>query len=113
MASHVPQTIRAAAEEKKPRFGWPQNNPPASFAGCEGRCGMAAIRLKTGVKFEGQKLYAFTGETLPAYAAPRFVRIQVSGPGFTRVVGRGGGWLLGWVGDTRFFVSSSPNESVG
>ncbi|XP_063174656.1 long-chain fatty acid transport protein 5 [Chroicocephalus ridibundus] len=44
--------------------------------GCEGRCGMAAIRLKAGASFEGQDLYAFTGDTLPAYAAPRFVRIQ-------------------------------------
>ncbi|XP_074023095.1 long-chain fatty acid transport protein 2-like [Numenius arquata] len=44
--------------------------------GCEGRCGMAAIRLKAGATFEGQDLYAFTGDTLPAYAAPRFVRIQ-------------------------------------
>lgn len=41
---------------------------------------MAAIRLKAGASFEGQDLYAFTGDTLPAYAAPRFVRIQVSGP---------------------------------
>ncbi|KAM6364605.1 long-chain fatty acid transport protein 5 [Pluvialis apricaria] len=44
--------------------------------GCEGRCGMAAIRLKAGAKFEGQNLYAFTGDTLPSYATPRFVRIQ-------------------------------------
>ncbi|NXN33915.1 S27A2 synthetase, partial [Nycticryphes semicollaris] len=44
--------------------------------GCEGRCGMAAIRLKTGATFRGQDLYNFTGDTLPAYAAPRFVRIQ-------------------------------------
>ncbi|NXK16053.1 S27A2 synthetase, partial [Arenaria interpres] len=44
--------------------------------GCEGRCGMAAIRLKAGATFEGQDLYAFTRDTLPAYAAPRFVRIQ-------------------------------------
>ncbi|NWU50629.1 S27A2 synthetase, partial [Dromas ardeola] len=44
--------------------------------GCEGRCGMAAICLKAGASFEGEDLYAFTGDTLPAYAAPRFVRIQ-------------------------------------
>ncbi|XP_015471979.1 very long-chain acyl-CoA synthetase-like [Parus major] len=44
--------------------------------GCEGRCGMAAVRLKDGATFDGDKLYAFTRETLPAYAAPRFVRIQ-------------------------------------
>ncbi|NWH20501.1 S27A2 synthetase, partial [Grus americana] len=47
-----------------------------SVPGCEGRCGMAAIRLKPGASFEGKDLYAFTGDTLPSYAAPRFVRIQ-------------------------------------
>ncbi|XP_010190774.1 PREDICTED: very long-chain acyl-CoA synthetase-like, partial [Mesitornis unicolor] len=47
-----------------------------SVPGCEGRCGMAAIRLKAGASFEGDKFYAFTGDTLPSYAAPRFVRIQ-------------------------------------
>ncbi|NXL03491.1 S27A2 synthetase, partial [Mesembrinibis cayennensis] len=44
--------------------------------GCEGRCGMAAIRLKAGASFDGENLYAFTADTLPGYAAPRFVRIQ-------------------------------------
>ncbi|NXF00301.1 S27A5 synthetase, partial [Menura novaehollandiae] len=44
--------------------------------GCEGRCGMAAVRLKDGATFDGDDLYAFTRDTLPAYAAPRFVRIQ-------------------------------------
>ncbi|XP_049648790.1 long-chain fatty acid transport protein 5 [Accipiter gentilis] len=47
-----------------------------SVPGCEGRCGMAAICLKAGTSFEGESLYAFTGDTLPSYAAPRFVRIQ-------------------------------------
>ncbi|GAB0202168.1 bile acyl-CoA synthetase [Grus japonensis] len=47
-----------------------------SVPGCEGRCGMAAIRLKPGASFEGKDLYAFTGDTLPSYATPRFVRIQ-------------------------------------
>ncbi|XP_010281649.1 PREDICTED: very long-chain acyl-CoA synthetase-like, partial [Phaethon lepturus] len=47
-----------------------------SVPGCEGRCGMAAIRLKAGASFEGENLYAFTRDTLPSYAAPRFVRIQ-------------------------------------
>ncbi|KAF1530301.1 Very long-chain acyl-CoA synthetase, partial [Eudyptes sclateri] len=37
---------------------------------------MAAIRLKAGESFEGENLYAFTRDTLPSYAAPRFVRIQ-------------------------------------
>ncbi|XP_010079841.1 PREDICTED: very long-chain acyl-CoA synthetase-like, partial [Pterocles gutturalis] len=44
--------------------------------GCEGRCGMAAIRLKTGTSFDGENLYTFTRDTLPSYAAPRFVRVQ-------------------------------------
>ncbi|KAM9168521.1 long-chain fatty acid transport protein 2-like [Mergus octosetaceus] len=47
-----------------------------SVPGCEGKCGMAAIRLKPGMSFEGENLYAFSKETLPTYAAPRFVRIQ-------------------------------------
>uniref|UniRef100_A0A8C3UZK4 long-chain-fatty-acid--CoA ligase n=1 Tax=Catharus ustulatus TaxID=91951 RepID=A0A8C3UZK4_CATUS len=47
--------------------------------GCEGRCGMAAMCLKAGAAFDGDKLYAFTRETLPSYAAPRFVRIQLTG----------------------------------
>uniref|UniRef100_A0A8C3N5M1 long-chain-fatty-acid--CoA ligase n=1 Tax=Geospiza parvula TaxID=87175 RepID=A0A8C3N5M1_GEOPR len=44
--------------------------------GCEGRCGMAAVRLKDGAAFDGDQLFAFTQDTLPAYAAPRFIRIQ-------------------------------------
>uniref|UniRef100_A0A8B9EPE5 long-chain-fatty-acid--CoA ligase n=1 Tax=Anser cygnoides TaxID=8845 RepID=A0A8B9EPE5_ANSCY len=52
-----------------------------SVPGCEGKCGMAAIRLKPGMSFEGENLYAFTRETLPSYAAPRFVRIQISDDG--------------------------------
>ncbi|XP_051632296.1 long-chain fatty acid transport protein 2-like [Manacus candei] len=44
--------------------------------GCEGRCGMAAVRLKDGATFDGDALYAFTRDTLPSYAAPRFVRVQ-------------------------------------
>ncbi|XP_040450050.1 very long-chain acyl-CoA synthetase-like isoform X2 [Falco naumanni] len=47
-----------------------------SVPGCEGRCGMAAIRLKAGASFEGESFYTFTRDTLPSYAAPRFVRIQ-------------------------------------
>ena len=46
--------------------------------GCEGKCGMAAVRLKPGQSFDGESLYTFTRDTLPIYAAPRFVRIQVS-----------------------------------
>ncbi|OXB52813.1 hypothetical protein ASZ78_002931, partial [Callipepla squamata] len=44
--------------------------------GCEGRCGMAAVRLKPDQSFDGESLYAFTRDTLPTYAAPRFVRVQ-------------------------------------
>ncbi|NXD88800.1 S27A2 synthetase, partial [Halcyon senegalensis] len=47
-----------------------------SVPGCEGRCGMAAIRLKPGQTFDGETFYSFTQDTLPAYAAPRFVRLQ-------------------------------------
>ncbi|NXI25502.1 S27A2 synthetase, partial [Sterrhoptilus dennistouni] len=39
---------------------------------------MAAVCLKDGATFDGDKLYAFTRDTLPAYAAPRFIRIQDS-----------------------------------
>ncbi|XP_069737574.1 long-chain fatty acid transport protein 2-like [Phaenicophaeus curvirostris] len=44
--------------------------------GCEGKCGMAAICLRPGTTFQGEKLFAFTQEMLPGYAAPRFIRIQ-------------------------------------
>ncbi|KAM9510596.1 long-chain fatty acid transport protein 2-like [Guaruba guarouba] len=47
-----------------------------SVPGCEGRCGMAAIRLKPGQTFDGQKLYSFVEDALPRYAAPRFLRVQ-------------------------------------
>ncbi|XP_033025295.1 very long-chain acyl-CoA synthetase-like [Lacerta agilis] len=44
--------------------------------GHEGKTGMAAICLKKGHSFDGQKLYAHANDLLPAYAVPRFVRIQ-------------------------------------
>ncbi|XP_065715720.1 long-chain fatty acid transport protein 5 [Patagioenas fasciata] len=44
--------------------------------GCEGRCGMAAVRLRAGQAFDGKHLYGVTSAALPAYAAPRFLRIQ-------------------------------------
>ncbi|XP_068779533.1 long-chain fatty acid transport protein 5 isoform X2 [Struthio camelus] len=47
-----------------------------SVPGCEGKCGMAAIRLKPGMSFEGESLYAHAKECLPSYATPRFVRLQ-------------------------------------
>ncbi|XP_044526952.1 bile acyl-CoA synthetase [Gracilinanus agilis] len=44
--------------------------------GCEGKVGVAAVRLSPGKTFDGQKLYHFTEKELPAYAVPRFIRIQ-------------------------------------
>ncbi|KAM9036921.1 bile acyl-CoA synthetase [Sarcophilus harrisii] len=46
--------------------------------GCEGKIGMAAVRLKPGKAFDGQKLYGFIQKALPAYAAPHFIRIRDS-----------------------------------
>jgi len=47
-------------------------------AGYEGRAGMAALVLKKDLKLDGKKLYDHLVKTLPAYAWPRFLRIQVS-----------------------------------
>ncbi|XP_075771230.1 long-chain fatty acid transport protein 5 [Pelodiscus sinensis] len=44
--------------------------------GHEGKVGMAAVRLKEGVDFDGEKLYAHAKDFLPNYAIPRFVRLQ-------------------------------------
>ncbi|KAM5172644.1 long-chain fatty acid transport protein 2-like [Mantella aurantiaca] len=44
----------------------------------EGRIGMAAIKLKEGQPFDGEKLYTKVADYLPTYARPRFVRIQDS-----------------------------------
>nr|DBA31659.1 TPA: hypothetical protein GDO54_007452 [Pyxicephalus adspersus] len=44
----------------------------------EGRIGMAAIKLKEGQTFDGEKLYGKVVDYLPSYARPRFVRIQDS-----------------------------------
>ncbi|TRZ08013.1 hypothetical protein HGM15179_019093 [Zosterops borbonicus] len=67
--------------------------------GCEGRCGMAAVCLKDGATFDGDKLYAFTRDTLPAYAAPRFVRIQWVSPCANggHLVPMGVTWCQKWV----------------
>lgn len=46
-------------------------------AGYEGRTGMAAVVLKQDHELAGRKLYHHLVETLPAYAWPRFLRIQV------------------------------------
>ncbi|KAM9311848.1 uncharacterized protein PAF06_009714 [Gastrophryne carolinensis] len=42
----------------------------------EGRIGMAAIKLKEGHAFDGEKLYGHVVDYLPSYARPRFIRIQ-------------------------------------
>lgn len=47
-------------------------------AGCEGRAGMAAIVLRRDHQLNGTKLYNHLLKTLPAYAWPQFLRIQVS-----------------------------------
>lgn len=47
-------------------------------SGYEGRTGMAAIVLKQDLKLDGKKLYVHLVKTLPQYAWPRFLRIQVS-----------------------------------
>jgi hypothetical protein len=57
------------------------------FPGCEGKVGMAAVQLVPGQTFDGQKLYQHVRTWLPAYAVPRFVRIQVSQGGKNRWVG--------------------------
>lgn len=92
---------QVATKMGKMRLGCPKYQP-ALPAGCEGKCGMAAIRLKPGMSFEGENFYAFTKETLPSYAAPRFVRIQVSGP---RLLG---GASRGW-----FLASRLPTMELG
>ncbi|XP_040022438.2 long-chain fatty acid transport protein 2 [Gasterosteus aculeatus] len=44
--------------------------------GHEGRIGMAALKLKEGMDFEGKVLYQHVKNFLPSYARPRFIRIQ-------------------------------------
>nr|XP_021515533.1 bile acyl-CoA synthetase isoform X2 [Meriones unguiculatus] len=46
--------------------------------GCEGKVGMAAVKLAPGKTFDGQKLYQHVCSSLPAYATPHFIRIQDS-----------------------------------
>ncbi|XP_058562902.1 long-chain fatty acid transport protein 5 [Neofelis nebulosa] len=47
-----------------------------SVPGCEGKVGMAAVRLAPGQTFDGQRMYQHVRTWLPAYAAPHFIRIQ-------------------------------------
>ncbi|KAH0626658.1 hypothetical protein JD844_001752 [Phrynosoma platyrhinos] len=44
--------------------------------GHEGKIGMAAMRLKEGLPFDGKKLYDHAKDYLPNYAIPRFIRIR-------------------------------------
>lgn len=46
--------------------------------GHEGRIGMAALKLKAGAEFEHRHVYEHVCRLLPAYARPRFIRIQSS-----------------------------------
>lgn len=46
--------------------------------GCEGKVGMAAVKLAPGKTFDGQKLYQHVRSWLPAYASPHFIRVQDS-----------------------------------
>lgn len=42
----------------------------------EGRAGMAAIVMKSGVTFDADAFYRLTNEKIPRYAAPQFIRIS-------------------------------------
>uniref|UniRef100_A0A8D3CQW4 long-chain-fatty-acid--CoA ligase n=1 Tax=Scophthalmus maximus TaxID=52904 RepID=A0A8D3CQW4_SCOMX len=49
-----------------------------TIPGYEGRAGMAAVVLKRDHKLNGPELYSHLLRTLPAYAWPRFLRVQTS-----------------------------------
>ncbi|TRZ01983.1 hypothetical protein DNTS_024157 [Danionella cerebrum] len=44
--------------------------------GHEGRIGMAAVKLKDGREFDGERVFGHVCRLLPGYARPRFIRIQ-------------------------------------
>ncbi|KAJ8261510.1 hypothetical protein COCON_G00172330 [Conger conger] len=44
--------------------------------GSEGRAGMAAVIIRPGCKFDGEKLFQHVLRLLPSYARPLFIRIQ-------------------------------------
>ncbi|XP_028258171.1 very long-chain acyl-CoA synthetase-like [Parambassis ranga] len=44
--------------------------------GHEGRIGMAALKLKENMDFDGKAAYQHVKNTMPSYARPRFIRIQ-------------------------------------
>lgn len=49
-----------------------------NWSGHEGRIGMAAIKLKENMDFDGKAAYQHVKNYLPSYARPRFIRIQVN-----------------------------------
>ncbi|XP_023596440.1 long-chain fatty acid transport protein 2 [Trichechus manatus latirostris] len=46
------------------------------FLGHEGRIGMGSIKMKEDHEFDGKKLFKHVADYLPAYARPRFIRVQ-------------------------------------
>uniref|UniRef100_A0ABM5GSB3 long-chain-fatty-acid--CoA ligase n=1 Tax=Pogona vitticeps TaxID=103695 RepID=A0ABM5GSB3_9SAUR len=44
--------------------------------GHEGKIGMAAVRLKEGLTFDGKKLYEHARASMPSYAIPHFIRLR-------------------------------------
>ncbi|KAM9645826.1 long-chain fatty acid transport protein 2 isoform 2-T2 [Trichechus inunguis] len=44
--------------------------------GHEGRIGMGSIKMKEDHEFDGKKLFKHVADYLPAYARPRFIRVQ-------------------------------------
>lgn len=49
----------------------------AVTSGHEGRIGMASLKLKENMDFDGKATYQHVKNYLPSYARPRFIRIQV------------------------------------
>lgn len=49
----------------------------ALTSGHEGRIGMASLTLKENMDFDGKATYQHVKNSLPSYARPRFIRIQV------------------------------------
>uniref|UniRef100_A0A8C7NX65 long-chain-fatty-acid--CoA ligase n=1 Tax=Oncorhynchus mykiss TaxID=8022 RepID=A0A8C7NX65_ONCMY len=47
--------------------------------GHEGRIGMAAVKVEEGKEFDGASTFSQVASYLPAYARPRFIRIQMTG----------------------------------
>ena len=46
-----------------------------AIAGCDGRCGMAALRLAGDATLDPKALAQYLDAELPAYAAPVFIRL--------------------------------------